>query len=243
MRKPVVKWVSTIYYVLLKSKRYFREGNLPLFIANPMKHIFFDLDGTLHQEDTGALFIKYLIKRRIINLIIFLPFLLIALGIYYLFPTKRASLNLILFFTTLGSTKKQYQQYINGFCKQFLPTPIPQVYQAFEGHLAQQDNIFIISGSPLIIIEKLYPDWFKHPYIHVIGSLLTYRFGSLWLTEYCLAENKIKMLDERFQPAIQFEMGYSDSMTDLPLFLRSKQAFKITKGGELQELRLQAVRS
>lgn len=24
---------------------------LPLFIENPMKHIFFDLDGTLHKED------------------------------------------------------------------------------------------------------------------------------------------------------------------------------------------------
>lgn len=208
-----------------------------------MKHIFFDLDGTLHQEDTGALFIKYLLKRRVINLIIFFPCLLISLGIYYLFPTKRTSLNLILLFTTLGSTRKQYHQYIDGFCKQFLPTPITKVYQVFEEHLAQKDNIFIISGSPLIIIEKLYPTWFKHPCIHIIGSLLTYRFGSLWLTEYCLAKNKIKMLDERFHPTIQFEMGYSDSMTDLPLFLRCKHAFKITKGGELQKLKLQAVRS
>lgn len=65
---------------------------LPLFIENPMKHIFFDLDGTLHKEDIEFAFMRFLLRKRILNLLIFLPIYPLALVIYAFFFNSKMEL-------------------------------------------------------------------------------------------------------------------------------------------------------
>lgn len=206
---------------------------LPLFIENPMKHIFFDLDGTLHKEDIEFAFMRFLFRKRILNLLIFLPVYPLASMIYAFFPTARWSLNILNFLITFGCSTSQMEKYLVDFKDYFSLTPLPQVQQALHQHLAQQDQIWIISGSPVELISHFYADLLQQPNVHLIGSSLVHQYGAILLKERCLAENKVKMLDERVQPAIQFDVGYSDSMTDLPMFKRCKKAMLITQEGKI----------
>ncbi|AUI66532.1 MULTISPECIES: haloacid dehalogenase-like hydrolase [Glaesserella] len=202
-----------------------------------MKHIFFDLDGTLHKEDIEFAFIRYLLKKRPLNVLIFLPIYPLVLIVYKFFPTEKWSLNLLNFMISVGCSKVKMEHYFTDFKQQFTLTPLPQVQQALQQHLTAQDQIWIISGSPVELISHFYADLLQLPNVHLIGSSLEHRYGAILLKERCLAENKVKMLDKRIQPPIQFEIGYSDSLTDLPMFKRCKQAMWVTEG-KIQHLKL-----
>lgn len=203
-----------------------------------MKNVFFDLDGTLHKEDLLAALVKYLFTKRKWNLLFFLPILPLVFLIYRCFPTRKFSLNGLLFFLSFGCSTSEMERYITDFKRQFTLTPLPQVQQALQHHLASQEQIWIISGSPVELISHFYADLLQQPNVHLIGSSLEHRYGAILLKERCLAENKVKMLDERVQPPIQFDIGYSDSMTDLPMFKRCKQAMWITTEEEIKPLAL-----
>lgn len=196
-----------------------------------MKHIFFDLDGTLHKEDILREFIKYLIKNRKLNLFFFFPLLPFAFLIYKILPTKKWSLNCLLFLITFGSSRLDTEQYLTHFKSVFIPTALLNVQEVLKQHIEKQDKIWIISGSPVELIEIFYSDLLKHPQINLIGSHFTYKYRAILLKERCIAQDKVKMLDRKVHPQIQFDIGYSDNMSDLPIFRRCNQAVKISKDG------------
>lgn len=207
-------------------------------IRSPLHHmhnIFFDLDGTLHKEDIFLAFILFLAKKRILNTLIFLPLLLQAGTLHLFFANGKLGINLALFCLTFGMNPAKQQQLIAEFSQHFQLTPFANVREKLQQHLANQQPIFLISGSPAELIRPLYSALLANDNVQLISSQFTHRAYAMWLRERCYAENKAIMLDRRFTPRITFEIGYSDSLSDKAILDRCQQAILIDKKGEMRE--------
>ncbi|MDH2997562.1 hypothetical protein A1D22_07485 [Pasteurellaceae bacterium LFhippo2] len=199
-----------------------------------MNNIFFDIDGTLHKEDIFFSFILFLAKKRIFNTLIFFPLLLQAVVLHLIFAKGKIGINLALFCLTLGTNQTKQKQLIAEFTQQFKLTPFPKVISKLQQHLSQQQQIFLISGSLEPLIKPLYSELLAHRNVKLICSHITHKSYAMWLSERCYAENKVKMLDRFFPNQISFEIGYSDSLSDKPIFERCEKIVLIDKSGEMK---------
>ncbi|OOH89355.1 hypothetical protein BMT54_06700 [Pasteurellaceae bacterium 15-036681] len=202
-----------------------------------MRHqnIFFDLDGTLHKEDIFFSFILFLAKKRIFNTLILFPLLLQAVVLHLIFAKGKIGINLALFCLTLGTNQTKQKQFFTEFTQQFKLTPFPKVMAELQQHLSQQKQIFLISGSPEPLIKPLYSELLTHRGVKLIGSQITHKSYAMRLSEHCYAENKVKMLDRFFPKTNGFEIGYSDSLSDKPIFERCRKVVLIDKNGKISK--------
>lgn len=201
-----------------------------------MNYIFFDLDGTLHQEDILKDYLYFALNRRKIFCICLLPFFVIAGLIYKIFSAKNWSLNLLYYFTHLGLTLKQQQELEQQFIQLFLKTysPIPSMLKQLKQHLMAKDHVFIISGSPQQLIEQIYPQFVQCERITIIGSETKRKWRSNMLTQRCFGIVKAQMFAQKCQhKMIDLDIGYSDSMTDLPLLKKCRWGYLVDKTGKL----------
>lgn len=201
-----------------------------------MNYVFFDLDGTLHQQDMLEAYLKFILKNRLYWTIIFAPIIVITLLIYRIFAKKTWGLNPFFFMTHFGMTQKARQLLLEKFKQEFLQqaVSIQTMHKQLKQHIQAQDKVIILSGSLQELIELVYPQLAKHPQICVIASQTRSFFGSTILKRRCSGKNKIKILDETYAPKIiKFEVGYTDSLIDKPVLQRCKWAYLVDKQGKL----------
>ena len=196
-----------------------------------MNYVFFDIDGTLHKEDIFLEFIKFSIKERLLNFVIFLPIIFISFLIYLVNTKGKFGLNLILFFLFLGISESQLGTLTEKFCKSFSlkMTPFDNALKQLEFHKANGDQVIFISGTPVEFIKQIYPSFFNTTNFEVIGSITRRNFGSFYLDERCIYKNKKKMLNNRFNAVLNFSYGYSDSLSDLPILTLCDKAYLVDK--------------
>ena len=198
-----------------------------------MNYVFFDIDGTLHKEDIFLEFLKFSLRKNLLNSILFFPILFTSSICYVINPRSKFPLNIILYFIFLGSSKKRIDYLINSFSKSFLSnfTQFKNIVDILELHLENENHIVLISGSPTEFIKKIYGDLYNNKNITVIGSETKKSLLSFFLKERCIYKNKRKMLEKKFQKKINFSHGYSDSLSDIPILELCKEAFIIQKDG------------
>lgn len=201
-----------------------------------MNYIFFDLDGTLHQEDMLEAYLKFMIRKRTCWTVIFFPVLVVTFLIYLCFSKKTWSLNPLFFVVHLGLSQKRRLKLLQEFKVEFLDqaTAIEPMLKQLKQHIQAQDHVIVLSGSLQELIDTVYPQLSKHRQIDVIGSQTQSFLGSTILTHRCSGKNKLRLLDEKYAPKkISFEIGYTDSLTDLPVLKRCKWAYLVDKNGKI----------
>ncbi|WP_429946338.1 haloacid dehalogenase-like hydrolase [Bibersteinia trehalosi] len=201
-----------------------------------MKPLFFDIDGTLHKEDMFAAFLRFLIARRLLTTLIFLPLILMGVLIWRCRPTGQLGVRLMYSTACIGLNEATYHQMIQQFAEQFKGsyTPFKQVL----AKLNTPHRILLISGSPTEIIQAVYADLVARDNVRLIGTLTKPCCGTRQITQRCYREQKVKMLDKDF-PNLHFAEGYSDSLSDVPILMRCERAFLISKQGDISVLHLQ----
>ncbi|WP_301099765.1 hypothetical protein [Otariodibacter sp.] len=112
--------------------------------------------------------------------------------------------------------------------------PFSNVVAKFSEYLNMGYHVVLISGSPKILIQKIYKGWLEHNNITLIASELS--LNDFKLHTRCMAHHKLYMLDEHFQQTIYFEAGYSDSLSDKLVFTRCKSCFQVTEKGIIESL-------
>lgn len=201
-----------------------------------MNYIFFDLDGTLHQEDILKDYLYFMISHRTFFCLLLFPFFLTAILIYQCFSKKNWSLSLLYYLTHLGLTTKQQHELEQAFIQKFLAhySPIQSMLKQLKQHLIANDHVFIISGSPQQLIEQIYPQFVECEKITIIGSETKHKWFSHMLTQRCFGMVKAEMLAQKCQhQMIDLDIGYSDSMTDLPLLKKCRWGYLVDKTGKL----------
>ncbi|RDK92219.1 phosphatidylglycerophosphatase C [Enterobacillus tribolii] len=206
----------------------------------PKRVIFFDLDGTLHQQDLFGSFLRYLLRRMPQNGVLVVPLLpVIGLGLLFRGRAARWPMSLLLWAITFGHREASLRalelQFVKAFRRQ--RTPFPVVQARLREYLASNTaEVWLITGSPQHLVEQVYDDT---PFIHqvrLIGSRVARRNGGWVLPLRCLGKEKVVQLEQRLGKPLRLFSGYSDSKQDNPLLAYCEHRFRVSKSGGLQQL-------
>ncbi|UVK77905.1 MAG: phosphatidylglycerophosphatase C [Sodalis sp. Fse] len=202
--------------------------------------VFFDLDGTLHQQDMFGCFLRYLLRHLPFNLLLVF-FILPVVGIGLLVKGRSACwpMSLLLWSITFGHSEMRLQALQTNFVEWFRErvTRFPDVQQRLDTYLASQDaQVWLITGSPESLVEKVYHDAIFLPQVRLIGSQMHRCHGGWMLSLRCLGHEKVLQLERELGIPLKLYSGYSDSIHDSPLLYFCQYRWRVTHDGQLKQL-------
>ncbi len=209
-------------------------------VAKPHRVVFFDLDGTLHQEDMFGSFLRFLLRRLPLNLVLVAPSLpIVGLGLLLGGRATRWPMSLLLWAMTFGRSevrlKTLEQQFVSDFRNKV--TAFPVVQMRLRQYLDAQDaQVWLITGSPERLVKQVYQDSVFLPRVHLVGSQIARRNGGWVLPMRCLGVQKVVQLEQRLGAPLKLFSGYSDSKQDNPLLFFCEHRWRVSKEGELHQL-------
>ena len=176
--------------------------------------VFFDLDGTLHQQDMFGSFLRYLLRRQPLNALLVLPLLpIIAIAL-------------------LQALQADFVRWFRDNV-----TAFPLVQERLTTYLLSSDaDIWLITGSPQPLVEAVYFDTPWLPRVNLIASQIQRGYGGWVLTMRCLGHEKVAQLERKIGTPLRLYSGYSDSNQDNPLLYFCQHRWRVTPRGELQQL-------
>jgi len=202
--------------------------------------VFFDLDGTLHQQDMFGTFMRWLLWRQPLNLLLVVPLLpVIGAGLLIKGRAARWPMSLLLWSITFGHSEARLQAREQQFTRWFRQrvTAFPVVQQRLTDYLRSEDaDVWLITGSPQPLVEQVYFDSAFLPHVKLIASQMARAHGGRVLAMRCLGHEKVAQLEEQIGTPLQLWSGYSDSKQDNPLLFFCQHRFRVTPAGELQQL-------
>lgn len=202
--------------------------------------IFFDLDGTLHQQDMFRWFFYYLFKSLPINILILLPILPITCIIFFIKGySSHWPISIMLWGITFGHSEVKLQNLKKRFAiwfRQYLK-PFPVVNMRLEEYLHSQDTeVWIITGSPEIIVKEVYYNSNFLSKVHLIGSRISRKYGGWILTLRCLGDEKVTQLQKEIGSPLVLYSGYSDSIRDDSILNYCKYKWRVNKMGQIKQI-------
>lgn len=202
--------------------------------------VFFDLDGTLHQQDMFGSFLRFLLWRMPQNLILVVPLLpLIGLGLFFQGRAARWPMSLLLWAITFGHSEARLKalelQFVNAFRQKVVEFPVVQ--RRLREYLDSDDTeVWLITGSPENLVRQVYHESLFLPQVKLVGSRIARAKGGWILPLRCLGEEKVVQLESRIGSPLKLYSGYSDSKQDNPLLYFCEHRFRVSKQGELEQL-------
>ncbi|MCU5773937.1 phosphatidylglycerophosphatase C [Erwiniaceae bacterium BAC15a-03b] len=208
--------------------------------GSPKRVVFFDLDGTLHQQDMFGTFMRYLLWRQPLNLLLVTPLLpVIGLALLIKGRAARWPMSLLLWAITFGHSEERLRQREQAFAEWFRPrvTAFPVVVKRLTDYLSSEDaDVWLITGSPQSLVEQVYHDSPFLPRVKLIASQMARGFGGRVLAMRCLGHEKVARLEDQIGTPLQLYSGYSDSKQDNPLLFFCQHRWRVTPTGQLQQL-------
>jgi len=202
--------------------------------------VFFDLDGTLHQQDMFGTFMRYLLRRQPLNALLVLPLLPIIGGALLIKGrAARWPMSLLLWGCTFGHSEARLKQLEKEFVSWFRGhvTAFPVVQERLTNYLNANDaDIWLITGSPQSLVEQVYFDTPWLPRVNLIATQMGRAYGGWVLTMRCLGHEKVVQLEKKIGTPLRLYSGYSDSKQDNPLLYFCQHRWRVTPMGELQQL-------
>ena len=202
--------------------------------------VFFDLDGTLHQQDMFGSFLRYVLRHQPLNVllvVVMLPAILLGLAVNG--RAARWPMSLLLWAATFGRSERALKRLEAGFVRWFRQrvTAFPVVQTRLTDYLARHDaEVWLITGSPQSLVEQVYFDSSWLPGVNVIASRMERRCGGWCLTLRCLGHEKVTQLEQKIGAPLQLYSGYSDSEQDNPLLCFCQHRWRVTPQGDLHQL-------
>lgn len=202
--------------------------------------VFFDLDGTLHQQDMFGCFLRYLLRHLPLNAILVLPVLpVVGIGLLVKGRSARWPMSLLLWSITFGHSEARLLRLQERFVIWFRQrvTGFPLVLRRLNDYLASQDTqVWLITGSPEPLVRGVYADALFLARVELIGSRMTRLRGGWVLTLRCLGHEKVAQLERELGTPLKLYSGYSDSLHDSPLLYFCEHRWRVTRDGGLKQL-------
>lgn len=208
--------------------------------SNSRRVVFFDLDGTLHQQDMFGSFIRFLLWRHPLNVLLVLFLLpIVATALLIKGRAARWPMSLLLWGATFAHSEARLKATEAAFVQEFRQrvTTFPAVHARLTEYLTSTDaDVWLITGSPKQLVEQVYFDTPWLPRVNLIASLLERRYGGWVLTLRCLGHEKVVQLEQKIGAPLSLWSGYSDSNQDNPLLGFCQHRWRVTPKGQLQQL-------
>ncbi|GKX55185.1 phosphatidylglycerophosphatase C [Leminorella grimontii] len=204
------------------------------------RHVFFDLDGTLHQQDLFGSFIRYLVRSLPANLLLLVPLLpIVGLGLLVNGRSAGWPVSLMLWAMTAGHAQGKLnwlmERFVTDIKSQLIP--FPQVLERLAEYLDDENTtVWLVTGSPQPLVEAVYEDAFFLPRVNLVASQIVYRCGGWTISMRCLGREKVKQLEQRLGKPLALYSGYSDSEQDDPVMLHCLHRWRIDPQGNMKAL-------
>lgn len=199
----------------------------------------FDLDGTLLDGDSTALWLWDRVKRSPLRALAVLAAAPIAGPMVALPRTRRLGASILLWIATVGLSERGLLASCQAFGQAFRADANSLSWRkgglaVLDEHLARGDRVVVVTAAPAVLAKALIGP-LGHP-IEVLGTSLKRRAGG-WVADiHCRHQRKCQALAEAGHGA-SWGYAYTDSLDDLPL-LRGAEKPVIVKGGEKAARRL-----
>lgn len=202
--------------------------------------VFFDLDGTLHQQDMFGTFMYWLLRRTPLNVLLVVPLLpVIGLALLVNGRAARWPMSLLLWATTFGHSERwlnaRQDEFIVWFRQRVVAFPVVQ--NRLMAYISSGDaDIWLITGSPESLVKGVYHDTPWLAGVTLIGSQMVRRRGGWILSLRCLGHEKVIQLEQRIGAPLNLYSGYSDSNQDNPLLFFCQHRWRVSPQGELKQI-------
>lgn len=203
------------------------------------KLVFFDFCETLIKFQTADKYIDFCRKRLHSRRMNLLQTITIVLTKSYCFriidrllPNNTIRKRLVLSqlkgieYTILNDLAKEYYEQC------LKPAIIPKILNRLLIHLQSQDNIWIVSGGYDIYIKYFVEEYSLAGYI---STNIAFTEKGICLGRFtgldCMRQNKVYLIEKKLSLFLNNmdTVAYSDSISDLPLLLMTKEGFVVSK--------------
>ena len=203
----------------------------------------FDLDGTLLDGDSTALWLWDRVRRSVPRLLATLLVAPVAVPMVIAPRTRRAGASILLWIATAGLSERELRESCVDFAVRFRAGTLPlrwreQGVETLDTHLASGDEVVIVTAAPTVLAQALVTP-LGRPII-VLGTSLKRRAGGWVADVHCRNQRKCQALAEAGHGA-RWAYAYTDSLDDLPL-LRGADAPMIVGCGKAAKRRLSRAR-
>jgi len=185
-------------------------------------------------------FLCYLLKSLPINLFLTIPILpIVCLGLLLSGRSTCWPISLLLWSITFGHSETYLQNLQEKFSHWFRQkiTYFHVVQQRLNNYLISENvQVWLITGSPEILVKKVYHDATFFPKIRLIGSKIKRNYGGWILSMRCFGKEKVIQLERNLGKPLKLYSGYSDSSNDNPLLYFCQYKWKVTDNGNIIQI-------
>jgi phosphatidylglycerophosphatase C len=199
----------------------------------------FDLDGTLLDSDSTALWLWERVRRSWTRAAAALVVAPVAVPMVLVPRTRRAGASILLWIATAGLDEAALAAACAAFAQRFQAGAVPLRWRdlglaALDAHLQAGDRVVIVTAAPTLLAQALVT-LLDRP-IMVLGTSLKRQAGGWVADVHCRHQRKCQALAEAGHGG-RWAYAYTDSLDDLPL-LRGADRPVIVKGGPAAQRRL-----
>jgi phosphatidylglycerophosphatase C len=199
----------------------------------------FDLDGTLLDGDSTALWLWSRVRRSVPRLLATLIVAPVAIPMVIAPRTRRAGASILLWIATVGLDERGLHESCTAFAAGFQAGALPlrwrrQGVETLDGHFAGGDEVVVVTAAPTVLAQALIAP-LDRPIV-VLGTSLKRRAGGWVADVHCRHQRKCQALAEAGHGQ-RWAYAYTDSLDDLPL-LQGADAPMIVGCGKAAKRRL-----
>jgi phosphatidylglycerophosphatase C len=203
----------------------------------------FDLDGTLLDGDSTALWLWDRARRSVPRLLAALLVAPIAIPMVVAPRTRRAGASILLWIATAGLSEGKLRDSCADFAARFQAQSLRLRWRGpgmatLDEHLARGDEVVVVTAAPTVLAQAMITP-LDRPIV-VLGTSLKRRAGGWVADVHCRNQRKCQALAEAGHGQ-RWAYAYTDSLDDLPL-LRGADAPMIVGCGKAAKRRLDRAR-
>lgn len=187
--------------------------------------ILFDLDGTLIRGDLARWYLLDALPRHPIRLVLAILAAPVLLPLFFSSRLRRYATGSFFWILTAGRRPRQVLRSFHAFAARFVAEGAAGKLRApavtrLRTHASGQTPVALVTGcaSPLAyaFVKAL-----GVPQVRVVGSVVGWRAGGLWVRLHCYGPRKITCAEGAGVPP-PWTSCYTDSAKDLPLLAQSR---------------------
>lgn len=199
----------------------------------------FDLDGTLLDGDSTALWLWRRVRRSPLRWLAAMLAAPVAIPMVIAPRTRRAGASILLWIATAGLSERELRASCADFADRFQAGALPLRWrgpgmETLDEHLAHGDEVVVVTAAPTLLAQALITPLGRP--IVVLGTSLKRRAGGWVADVHCRNQRKCQALAEAGHGK-RWAYAYTDSLDDLPL-LRGADAPMIVGCGKAAKRRL-----
>jgi phosphatidylglycerophosphatase C len=193
--------------------------------------VLFDFDGVLFQGDSFAMFMRDRYRQsfwRKLLALLTMPWWL-SCALFSRWWAGRALVHVALF----GMGQKRYQRLAEAFADQLVRRP-RQFYRdglhTLRKHVAEGDQVIVVTGCEQVLAARILAQ-LGLPEVAVIGSQIVPRWLGMRIKVHNVGRRKVQSLAA--QGINSWRVAYGDSMLDVPMLKRAREAVLVNSTPKL----------